>query len=176
MDWITIITIILGSSVLGTIMSSMFSWYVQKHQRKRRNSYIALLLSHSFEKYAHKCLTEVSEDELYRSSGGHAGAELGLPPKLFDLPDENFQEFNIKILDSIFEFPQKVSFAIDEVGFISTVADDDEAHWTSRNNTIELANDAISLADKLRRKYNLPIRKLKFGRFDLREEVKKRLK
>ena len=175
MDWPTIITIVLGSSVLGAAMTSLISWYSQKRERRRYNSFIALSLSHAFEKYAHSCLDIVSDDELYRSSGGHAGNPMGTPPKAFDLPEENFREFDINLLDSIFEFPQKVSFATDEVAFIASVVDDREAHGTSYKNTIELANNAISLADQLRNKYNLPKRPLRFGEFDLREELKKRM-
>jgi hypothetical protein len=175
MDWPTIITIVLGSSVLGTAMTIMINWYSQIRERGRYNSFLALTLSHAFEKYAHSCLDIVSDDELYRSSGGHAGNPIGTPPKPFDLPAENFRDFDINLLDSIFEFPQKVSFATDEVVFIASVVDADEAHDTSFKNTVELANHAISLADRLRNKYNLHQRVLRFGEFDLRKELKKKM-
>lgn len=157
-------------------MTSLVNWYSQKRDRKRYNSFLALTLSHSFEKYAYSCLDIVSDDELYRSSGGHTGNPMGTPPKPFDLPGENFREFDINLLDSIFEFPQKVSFAIDEVALIQSLVDCDEAHKTSFKNTVQLANHALSLADRLRNKYNLPQRSLRFGEFDLRQELKKRIK
>jgi len=175
MDWLTIITIVLGSSVLSTVMIILINWFSQKRERSRYNSFIALTLSHSYEKYAHSCLDIVNDGELYWSSGGQAGNPMGTPPKPFELPAENFREFDINLLDNIFEFPQKVSFATDEVAFIASVSDEEDARGASCKNTIELASIAISLADQLRKKYSLPKRKLKFGKYDLRKELNKRM-
>ncbi|MCB2141167.1 hypothetical protein KQH27_00500 [bacterium] len=176
MDWPSIITIVLGSSVLGTALTSLFSWISQKRTSVRHNSFLALTISHLFEEYAHTCLTLVSEDDLYFSSGGHAGSPMGTPPKPFKLPEESYRDFDIKLLDRILEFPQKVLFGIDEVGFMATVADEDEANATAHRNAINLAIQALSLADSLRKKYNLPKRDLKFGTWDLRDELKKQMK
>lgn len=173
MNWPTILTIVFGSSVLSTAMTVSINWIYKKQERSRNNSYIALSLSHSFERYAHRCIGIVSDDQLYISSGGHAGNRMGMPPKPFDLPDDNFRDFDLYLLDRLFEFPQKVFFATDEVSFLAEVSDEEDARSTSAKNTIELAHIAITLADQLRKKYNLPKRTLKFGNYDLRKELDK---
>jgi len=171
MDWPTVITIVLGSSVLGAIINSIISLVFARRERDRHNCYIALILAHDFEQYAHHCFNIVCDDELHESSGGHAGKPLDYPPEPKKLPEENYRNFDIKLLDTIIEFPQKVAFAKDEVVFLFEVNNDEDAHETSCENTIKLASIALNIADRLRQKYSLPARDLKFGEFDLRKAL-----
>ena len=175
MDWTATITIVLGSSVLGALLTNAVSWLTRKRDRSRRNGYLALTLAHSFEMYASACLDSISDHDAYYDSEGSAGKPVGKPPSAFSLPDESFRDFDLKLLDSVLAFPQIVIFATDEVLFTADVCGPEEAQEICYKNTVELANQAISIADKLRSFYRLSPRDLKFGEFDLRKALRNKL-
>ena len=171
MDWPSVLTIILGSSVLGAVLTSLTSWVVSSRQRKRHNQYLALTLAHALERYSYDCMNAVNDHDLYHQSGGNAGKALGYPPEVIKLPDEPFKDFDLVLLDAVLAFPQRVAFAREEVSNLADVADDDAASEKSYENTIKLANEAVVLAATLRAHYQLPHRDLNFGEYDLRKVI-----
>jgi hypothetical protein len=170
MDWPSVLTIILGSSLLGAILTNLSHWIGSSSQRKRHNQFLALTLAHALEKYSYDCMNAVVDHDLHQQSGGNAGKALGYPPEAMELPDETFKDFDLALLDAVLDFPQRVAFATEEVRFLGDVADD-EASSKSCQNTIKLASEAVALATRLRMRYGLAHRDLNFGEYDLRQFI-----
>jgi hypothetical protein len=171
MDWPSVLTIILGSSFLGALLTNLSSWIISSRQRKRHNQFLALTLAHTLEKYSYDCMNAVVEHDLHQQAGGHAGKAFGYPPDAMKIPDEPFKDFDLALLDASLDFPQRVAFATEEVKFLGNVVDDDVASATSCQNTIKLASEAVTLATRLRKHYGLARRDLNFGEYDLRQFI-----
>ncbi len=171
MDWPSVLTIILGSSFLGALLTNLSSWIVSSRQRKRHNQFLALTLAHTLEKYSYDCMTAVADHDLHQQSRGNAGKALGYPPGAREIPGEPFKDFDLALLDAVLEFPQRVAFATEEVDSLAELVDDDEASAKSYQNTIKLASEAVALATRLRTCYGLKRRDLNFGEYDLRHFI-----
>lgn len=171
MDWPSVLTIILGSSVLGALLTNLSSWIVSSRERKRHNQFLALTLAHALEKYSYDCMNAIEDHDLYQQSGGNEGNTLGYPPEVMKLPDEQFRDFDLALLDAVLDFPQRIAFAREEVRFLADVADDDSVSEKAYQNTIRLASEAVALATRLRARYGLARRDLNFGEYDLRQLI-----
>lgn len=171
MDWPSVITIILGSSLLGALLTNLSSWILSSRQRNRHNQFLALTLAHALEKYSYDCMNAIEDHDLHQQSGGHAGKTLGYPPEVMKLPDEQFRDFDLALLDAVLDFPQRIAFATEEIGFLADVADDDAVIEKSYQNTIRLASEAVALATRLRARYGLARPDLNFGEYDLRQLI-----
>jgi len=175
MDWSMVAGIVFGSSVIAALISSFVGWRMKARAQKRYNCFIALTLAHIFENYAHDCMDVANEHDLYKSSRGAAGKAAGIPPELIKLPNENFRDFDLALLDEVFDFPLRVKFANGAVYFMADIGEHDDADDTAYEHNLLLAEKALSLADRLRSHYKLSSRELKIGEYDFRQQLSEKL-
>jgi hypothetical protein len=119
-EWSTAITIILGSSVLGATLNHLVGWKQKNSDTKNQATFIALNLAHLFEQYAYSCLSAAEDHDTAVSSSGHAGTYINDILPFPDLSDYEYRVFDLGILDTVFDFPHQVSFAVKGHTFIDT--------------------------------------------------------
>lgn len=177
MDWSTIVTIVLGSSLLGTLFNSIVGYWTKRKESNNHATFIALNIAHIFEKYAENCLSVSMDHENYKSSNGHIGDYIKKIPKLAKLPEYDYKVFDLPLLDEVFDFLQRIEFAQNNFSFAFEVLDGEEAVEEGNKSCLLLAQKALSIADKIRKKYKLQKRELKFGEFySVRDEISTKLK
>ncbi|BCA79288.1 hypothetical protein [Desulfuromonas sp. AOP6] len=175
MDWSTIITIILGSSLLGAILTNISGWLVKRRERSNHATFVALNLAHLFEKYAYSCLSATEDHDTAESSGGYAGDYIQKILELPELPDYDYRVFDLPILDKVFDFPQQIGFAAKNLSFAFEVLDGEDAVREGYKSCLQLAREALVIADAIRGKYSLEKRQLKFGEYSVRERLREKL-
>ena len=176
MDWSTIFTIVLGSSFLGTILNTFVGWRLKRSENLKISNYIALKLAYLFEGFACKCLSAAEEHDLAISSNEHAGKYMTRVPEFSKLPEFDYQVFDLKLLDKVFDFPNQVIFANESISFLFDVAGMDEGSKEAYKNSLKLAKNSLEIADKIRSQYDFVQRSLSFGDYSVRDNIKERLK
>ncbi|KAF0190204.1 MAG: hypothetical protein FD168_502 [Desulfobulbaceae bacterium] len=175
MDWPVIITIVLGSSLLGVILNNVLGWLIKRNERANHATFIALNLAHQFERYAYECLSVSEDHETAESSDGHAGVYINIIPKLHQLQDVDYRVFNLPILDKVFDFPQQIDFAQNSLSFAFEVLYGGDAVKEGYRSCLLLAREALTIADAIRGKYKLEKRQLKFGEYSVRDRLREKL-
>ena len=175
MDWSTIITIVLGSSVLGAALNSLLGWLTKRADRTSQATYMALNLSHLFEKYAYVCLSALESHDAAEIFREEIGAYIKKVPDFPELPDYEYQVFDLVILDKVFDFPQQVNFAAESLSSAFEILDGQDALWEGYKSCLELASEALAIADEIRQRYRLKTRSLSFGRYSVRGRISERV-
>ena len=175
MEWSTAITIILGSSVLGAALNNFVGWNQKKSDRTTQATFIALNLAHLFEQYSYACLSAAEHHDTAESSGGYAGTYIKDIPPFPDLPDYEYQVFDLGILDTVFDFPHQVSFAVEGFSFMFEVLDGEDALKEGYKRCLTLARQSLLVADSIRQRYNLKPRSMSFGDYSARKRITEKL-
>ena len=177
MDWSAIITIVLGSSLLGALLNSIAGYWIKRKESAYHATFIALNLAHLFEKYAEKCLSVSIDQEHVISSAGHIGAYINKIPEMASFPDYDYKLFDLALLDNVFDFRQQIEFAQKNLSFAIEILDGEEIAEQGYESCLQLAQTSLTIADAIRAKYNLEIRKLKFGNYySVRDQINEKLK
>ena len=176
MEWSAIITIVLGSSLLGTILNSLVSWYLKRSENSKISNYIAFKLAYLFEKFACTCLSAAEEHDLAVSSNNNAGEYLISVPEFPTLPEFEYKFFDLNLLDIIFDFPDQVTFANESISFLFDVAGMDDGSKEAYESSLKLARNSLSIANKIRLRYKLGQRSLSFGNYSVRDKINERIK
>ena len=176
MEWQTIIPIVLGSGLVSAIFTNLLDRFLSAREAHRYNKFIALTLAHDLEAFSWKCADLATDHDLYDQSEGHAGSRIANPPDTFKIPDESFKGFDTEILDRVYRLPLSIRAAKSQIEFWDTVSGQDEAFGAAYEETISLGNEAIEIASEIRRKYDLLVRPIKFGKTTLQEIYIKKLK
>ena len=172
LDWFTITTIVLGSSFLGAVLTNLAGWAIRRAERFRQANYLGLHLAYVFESFAYTCLSAVEDHDTAESSDGHAGGYIKKIPEFPRLPDFDYRDFDLSILDKVFDFPQQVSFA--NLLFEFEVLDGEDAVEEGYKSSLKLAQDSLSIADRIRSRYKLTKRALEFGDYSVRQRLKEK--
>lgn len=171
MEWSAIATIVLGSSLLGAILNNVVGWWLKRSENSRNSKYISLSLAYIFEGFAYTCLSVIEDHDTAVSSSGFAGESLTRVPNFPALPEFDYQVLDLSILDTVLDFPQQVRFANEAISFLYEVADKDDGIKEAYMSSIKLATDALAIADRIRQRYCLTKRSLRFGDYSVRDRL-----
>jgi hypothetical protein len=171
LEWSTIVTIVLGSSFLGAVLTNLVAWQLKRTEHSSQATYLALNLAHIFEQFTYACLSAVEDHETAKSSKGCAGKYVTKLPEFPKLPDYDYRVFDLTILDKIFDFPQKIGFASESLSSAFEVMDDEDASKEGYRSCLELARESLSIADSIRKRYGLAERSLRFGEYSVRDRL-----
>jgi len=173
MNWTTILPIILGSSLLSAIVTTILDRCLSAREKSKYNKFIALTLAHDLESYSWQCADSLSNHELARDSQGHAGKLIASPPDSFVIPKENYRDFDIQILDRVFNFPLAIRSAKSQIQFWDDVTGQEDAFSAAFNETCKLGSDALNIANSIRDRYGLSKKTMAIGTTELQEIYKK---
>lgn len=176
MEWPTIITIVLGSSFLGAVLTNVAGWLIKRSERSNQATYLALNIAHLLEKYSYECLSVTDDHDTAKSSDGHAGVYINKIPKFPKLPEFDYRVLDPKNLDKIFDFPQQVCFASDCITSAFEFLDGEDAVEEGYKSCLKLAQESLNIADNLRQKYKLKKRPLVFENYSVRVRISEKLK
>jgi hypothetical protein len=154
----TIITLALGSSVVGSLVAQGFTSFRERQSSRRQASYLALRLATIFEKYAHDASGIISEMDDYENSGGQMGGYASELPKLSELPDEKerWRDLPVSFSSRVLGFEpyrQTVQGGIDNCFEIVGVP---EGYAEIRAQCAKLGCRALDIARDLRLEFGLP--------------------
>lgn len=164
------------SAVVATVVGSVVNEWLDSRRRKHATRFDALSAAVSLEGYAITCAEKITGHNLAMQSAGHAGEYLGSIP---DLPKMSIAAGFIRprkeeIGNRLLVFPQEVRQADQLVSFVWDVtADPDAVREAAVSEAVKLGMQALKLADDIRAAFRLPDRDLKFGKFDVRDSLKK---
>jgi hypothetical protein len=175
LEWATIITIVLGSSFLGAVLTNVAGWLIKRSDRSSQATYLALNIAHLFEKYSYECLSISDEHDTARSSGGHAGSYITKILQFPKLPEFDYRVLDPKILDKIFDFPQQVCFASDSLASAFEFLDGEDAIEGGYKDCLKLAKESLNIADDVRQKYKLEKRSLEFENYSVRARINEKI-
>lgn len=136
---------------------------------------MALNLAHLFEKYAYVCLSAVESHDNAESSGEQVGAYIKKVPDFPELPDYEYQVFDLVLLDKVFDFPQQINFAAEGLSSAFEVLDGEDALCEGCMSCLKLASEALVIADEVRQRYKLKRRSLSFGRYSVRRQISEKV-
>jgi len=160
---------VLGSGVAAALVNFSLAWFRARHERKVSVRYLALKISCALEEYAYECADAVTDHDTAMSSGGAIGSTVGKVLDLAELPQHShIEHLDVKLLHEALEFPIRIKIANGEANFTFDVSDFEDASNLAARRTGEIGADALRLADRFRKKYRLPIRRLMFNDYDVR--------
>ena len=174
MDTSTVLTIILGSSLLSAVLTNVVSVLKSKNETKSRVNHVALNIAHMLEKYTYDCMSALDDHCNAKSSNGNIGDLLSKIPIFPELPDYDYKNFDLHLLDRIFDFQQQVIFASQSLSFSFDVLDGEEACDHGYDLCLKLAINSLCLADCIRKKYRFKYRDLSFGDYSIRDRLKEK--
>lgn len=162
------VTVFLGSGAAIAIARMVVD--KQKEARERRDAlkYLATLLAFHFEAFALMCAQVASDHELAASGGGKFISRV---PEPAALPvSDSFRFVDIVILNDVFAFGQRCQMAQRDAAFWSNVVGDDECYMNAAaENTIAMGAEALRVARSIRTNYDLGLRPLMFGKWDIEQ-------
>ena len=158
MDWLQLVTLVAGSSVVATLTSRTFDHVRQRQQISSETGYLALRVSFELESYAADCA-----DFVVLWGNVRTGATIAVMtelPKLPELPEsDRYVNLPRDLLHEILELPQLRSSGqkgADE--FLEHVGDEDKFQGILAEHAIRLGNKALNIARRLRSENHLPPR------------------
>jgi len=171
----TLITVF-TSAVVATVVGIALDVWRESHRNKRATRLEALNVAILLEGYAIACANKIADHETAQSSDGHAGQYMASIP---DLPELTvtvgfLRPKKASVANKLLMFPQAIKQADQEAGFWWDVVGDIEcARNAAKNCTAKIGLESISLAQQLRSAFDLPERKLIFGKYDVSEQLDK---
>lgn len=137
-----------------------------KNARERAARYLAMRLAVLFEGYALECANRIADNELFRTSGGHAGGCSFKLPNPVTLPDSTYWEYlRHDLAERALTFPNIAAHADGAIEFTSRVENDPESTAVAFDDQAGLTGmKAWALACDLRHEYEVvPFRKADIG-------------
>lgn len=172
LEWSAITTIVLGSSFLGAALTNLVGWVLKREERLRQTGYLGLNLAYAFEGFAYTCLSAVEDHDTAKSSNEHAGKYITKLPEFPKLPEFDYRDMDLSILDMVFDFPQQVVFANESLLFAFNVCGDPkDAVEEGYLSCLQLAQKSLLIADRTRQRYRLKKRVLRFGEYSVLERL-----
>lgn len=157
-----------GSSV--ALVAPIVSHYLNNVLKDRDfRKYVAVKVASSLEGYSVHCASLLADDEVCIGSDGHAGTAMTGIPIPGDLPeDDHWHIFGSGTAEKLVNFPQVVEASKREVStFWDQVGDHDDMERYVRQNTAELALDALAVASEIRTNFGLPARNMIIRNWDI---------
>ena len=162
-SWYEIIGLIASTGIVSALINQALSYLRESWVHTKINAeeavYISIIISTSLEKYSIECAKKISDNDLYISSGGHAGS-VDTDFLCFKIPNENlnWRTLNSKLLMRIFSLINDFNVHKNSYNFIVSELCYDEIDAIGAFNT-EIAKCglmAFEIARDLRIEYNLP--------------------
>jgi hypothetical protein len=161
---------------VATIAGATINFILEHRKAKQASKIEALTIAISLEGYAITCADKLVDHDTATSSGGHAGSLLASLP---DLPPLSVVAGFLRpgresIANKIMTFPQEVRQADQLVSFWwDVVGDEDAMRQAAVYQVAQMGLQSLNLASEIRTEFNLPIRDLIFGEYDVRQILEK---
>lgn len=151
-----IITLVAGSSVLASLVTQGVAAFLEGRKTDKDASFSALYLAIALESYASECSAALGDSENYMASGGHAGAQRGLP----DIPDYpesiEWKPLGIEHTNEAMSFRVEVETARTMIAdYWDVVGDEDDLVPMIREETARLGKKALELAIRFRKSWKI---------------------
>jgi len=167
---------VITSSLVGTFTGAAINAFLEQRKAKQTSKIEALTIAISLEGYAITCAEKVEDHELAISSDGHTGLLLASLPSLpgLSVVAGFLRPGKESIANRIMTFPQEVRQADQSVSFWwDVVGDEDSMRRAAVYKVAQIGLQSLNLAYDIRTEFNLPVRDLIFGEFDVRQVLEK---
>ena len=161
---------------MATITGAGINAFLEHRKAKQFSKVEALTIAVTLEGYAIRCADKIADHNTAISSAGHAGSLLASLPDLpqFSVVAGFLRPGKESIANRIMTFPQEVRQADQSVSFWwDVVGDDDAMRQAAVYRVAQMGLQSLNLAFDIRKEFNLPIRDLIFGEYDVRQMLEK---
>jgi hypothetical protein len=171
----SLITTVVTSALVATAAGAAINAWLDSRKSRHTTRFDALSAAVVLEGYAVTCADKVCDHDLALSSGGCVGSFLGRIP---DLPELSvvagfLRPKKASVANRLMIFPQEIRQADQYIAFCWDVTGDvDEARNATVGQVAQIGLKALELATDMREAFNLPIREVVFGSFNVRQTLK----
>lgn len=166
----SVFSIVVTSALVATVVGALIEVWRESWKNKRSTKLEALNIAVILEGYVIRCADRIAAHETAVSSEGYAGSYMGSVP--------NYPELKISagflrprkaaLANNLLVFPQTVEQADQEAAFWwDVVGDLDAARNAAKICSARVGLSSITLAKEIREAFDLPGRKLIFGKYDI---------
>lgn len=176
-DFLALLTAVVGGGALVAFARLIYDSFVERQKRKVAIRYLAMQLAFQFEAYVLQCARAVSSNQDANQYGTSVGQFLSDIAEPIPLPvSDSYCFLAGELLNRVFGFSQFCRMAQLAADFVDTYTGDREAYnGAIEEETVKVAVEALEIARSLRREYKLPERKLKSGKWDIDDFVRKEI-
>jgi hypothetical protein len=166
-----LIATILTSALVSTIAGIAINAWLESRKNRQATRLDALKIAIKLEGYSINCADKLADHSTAVSSEGHAGKTLGAVP---NLPELNvavgiLRPKKAAVANKLLIFPQEYVQAVQSAAFWWDVVGDPDCSTSEViNQTARLGLKALNLAKDIREAFNLPLRELVFGEYNVR--------
>lgn len=152
----TLITVALGSSVIGTALTQGFTTYRESDTKKRELEYLALRLAIAFERFAEDATAYSSALGSYEMND-ERGVIVKIP-KMPAFPDdkERWRDLDVRVTSAVLGFDHIRRSRQGSIDDTWENASPEDGIDVARIYGIQLGHDALEIARKIRLRYKLP--------------------
>lgn len=154
----------LFGGLLGAIIGSAFSWWMNKQSIKRNARYLAIRVVYLLDKYIEDCVSVVNDDGLCygsRTEDGCLEPQVACPSAPVFPNDIDWKSINYDLMYKILSFPSYIEAAdgmIRDVSeFVASPPDYEQFFEERAFQYAKLGITAHKLAQKLRDQYTIPV-------------------
>jgi hypothetical protein len=168
---LNLVTVFLGSGAAIAVTRLITDYRKDRRKRADAVEYLAFQPAFAFEGYAVECANRASDHDTARRSDGHAGQLIGRVPPLPNLPESDaYKLLDRCLLNDVLDFPQRCQMAnVAAMFWWDIVGDEDCCVQALEENTILTGGRAVDIAKRLRIRYKLGSRDLKFGTWNIND-------
>ncbi len=149
----------------GSIWAGLNWWHNVKQEKDRKNDareFLSIQLAVLFEDFATECTECLYLHNKHITADGFGGKEIKAVPKLPTIPkSEAYKFLDRTLLDTILQFPSKISLAEKKTQFLIDVGGNVEQNIAE--DTAHLGMNALELAKDIRQKNMLNERALEYS-------------
>ena len=171
----SLLSTVVTSALVATVAGAIINAWLDGRKSKRNTRLDALSTAVALEGYAITCANKLVDHDTAVSSEGHAGSFLGSFPQPPQLPVVSgfLGPHKATVANRIMAFHQEVDQANQEANFWwSVVGDEDAAQVAIVQQVAKVGLDSLTLASDIRAAFNLPVRNLVFGTYDVYKVLK----
>ena len=162
LPWLEVAKLALGTGVVATIVTQGFAWAIERWKSnklsKQEGTYLAARIAVTLEQFAIRCAEQIADNEMFRTSSGHAGRSHGTLPSINNFPPgANWATLDPRLLARSLSIPNELMLANRMISFWADIDPDPPTVWNACDAQAgKCGYRAWRLADDLRRRYRLP--------------------
>ncbi|MED5523826.1 MAG: hypothetical protein VX447_03610 [Pseudomonadota bacterium] len=174
-----LIATILTSALVSTIAGVAINAWLESRKTRQATRLDALKIAIQLEGYSINCADKLADHNTAVSSEGHAGKKLGAVPNLPELKVAVgiLRPKKAAVANKLLIFPQEYAQAEQSAAFWwDVVGDPDCSTSETVNQTAKLGLKSLELAKDIREAFNLPLRELVFGEYNVQNVLKENIR
>ncbi len=168
----SLLTTVITSSLVATVTGALINAWMEYRKSIQSVRFDALATAIELEGYAITCAEKISDHYTAATSDGSAGSLLGSVPNLpkYSVVAGFLRPRRASIANRLLAFPQDVRQADQSIAFWwDVVGDPDAMHQEAKAQVSRIGLLSLDLACEIRKEFDLPIRVLVFGKFNIRK-------